>query len=64
MQLRKLLLQLIRCAKRRRKLNVLYGQLNVVVLLLKKRSNMLLIFKLKESSRKQLKHYVIVESYL
>jgi hypothetical protein len=40
LKLAKLLLQLIRCAKSRRKLSVHYGQLNVVVLQLRKRSNM------------------------
>ena len=64
MQLIKLPLQLISCAKSRRKLNVLCRPLNVVVLLLKKRSNMLLTFKLEKSPGNQLKHYAKVESYL
>jgi hypothetical protein len=58
LQLRKLLLLPIMSAKSRRKLNVLYGQLSVVVLQLRRRSNMLLMFKPEKSSgqpKKQLK---------
>jgi hypothetical protein len=58
LQLRKLLLQLIRCAKSRRKLNVLYRQLNVVVLQLRRSSSTPSMFKPEKSSRrlkKQLK---------
>ena len=49
LKLIKLLLQLIRCTKSRRKLSVRNRQLNVVVLQLRKRFNILLTCKLKES---------------
>ena len=62
-QLRGLLQQLIRYAKSRRKLNVLYGQLNVVALLLKRSFNMLLMSKLEKSSKRQSKHYGKIESH-
>jgi len=58
LQLRRLLLLLIKCAKSKRKLNVLYRQLNVVVLQPRRRSNTLSMFKPEKSSRrlkKQLK---------
>ena len=50
-QLIKLVLLLIRCAKSRRKLNVLYRQLNVVVLQLRKGTNTLSMCKLVKSSK-------------
>jgi hypothetical protein len=49
LKLAKLLLQPIKCAKSRRKLSLRYRQLNVVVLQLRKRFNMLPTCKLKES---------------
>jgi hypothetical protein len=58
LQLRKLLLLLIRCAKSRRRLNVLYRQLSVVVLQLRRSSSTLSMFKPEKSSvwpKKQLK---------
>jgi hypothetical protein len=61
-QLRRLLQQLIRYAKSRRKLNVLYRQLNVVALLLKRSFSMLPTSKLEKSSKRQPKHYVKIKS--
>jgi hypothetical protein len=63
-QLRGLLQQLIRYAKSRRKLNVLYRQLNVVALLLKRSFSMPLTSKLEKSSERQPKHYGKIKSHL
>jgi hypothetical protein len=49
LKLAKLLLQPIRCAKSRRKLSMCYGQLNVIVLQLRKRSSMPLTCKPRKS---------------
>ena len=63
LQLRGLQQQLIRYAKSRRKLNVLYRQLNVVALLLKRSFNMPLTSKLEKSSKRQPNHYGKIKSH-
>jgi hypothetical protein len=67
LQLKKLLLLQIRFAKNRRKLNVLYGQLSVIILPLRRRSNTLSMFKPEKSSKqpkKQPKLCIKLESHL
>jgi hypothetical protein len=43
---------------------MLYKQLNIVALLLKRSFSMLLMSKLEKSFKKQLKHYRKIKSYL